>query len=199
MVGNSGQPRHISDLICLNFRARDARNLSFPFFPFLLAASCCFSQFLFHPDRGESKNFECAFGNPTIVQQSGLSEADRGRFELCKGRTEPVLRKRPIKMRPIIEKSGFLKPVKMPEKSGLLIPDKKQSKRCRDSGKVAFESFKRRFEPIFGLSETSCVPKKLIQSSSSRSAARVALTARPDLGTDRAKVRQILLRLVLRE
>ena len=122
----------------------------------------------------------------------------RGRFEQYKGRTDAVLRKRPINARPIMDKSGFLKPVKRPTKSGLLIPDKKQSKRCRDSVEVASEAFKRLFEPIFGLSETSCVPKNLIQSSSSRSAARVAITVRPDLGK-REKVRRILLRLVLRE
>ena len=96
-------------------------------------------------------------------------------------------------------KSGFLKPVKRPKKSGLLMPDKKQSKKCRDSDKVCPEAFKRLFEPVFGLSETSCVPRKRAQSSGSISAARVAITAMPDLGTTEEKVRRILLRLIRRE
>ena len=83
------------------------------------------------------------------------------------------------------------------EKSGFLKPAKKQSK-C-DSEKVPLGALKRLFEPCFGLSETSCVQvKKLTQSLGSRSAARVAFTARPDLKTAE-KVRRILLRLILRE
>ena len=107
-----------------------------------------------------------------------------------------MLRKNPRNMRPIIVKSGLLKPVKRP-KSGVLNPDKKQSKKCSDIG---LEAFKREFEPCFGpcLTETSCVQRKLAQSSGSRSAARVAFTAMPDLGTEE-KVRRILLRLMRRE
>ena len=92
LVGSLGPPRL---LICLKFRARNARNLSFfPFFPFSVG---CFSQFLAHPERDESKIFECAFGNPTIVMQSasGLFGADRGHFEAHKGRAETVLPERP--------------------------------------------------------------------------------------------------------